>query len=297
MRIPERVQFKYQLQGYDHEWVDAGARRVAYYTNLPPGQYSFRVIAANDDGVWNQQGAAVKLELEPRFYQSWAFFAACILLLLLAALAANRISTRVIRNRAEELTRLVENRTAELVRSQRELEQLAHFDTLTALPNRRMFTNDFGRMCEEAQNGKFVLLLIDCDNFKRINDTLGHDAGDAFLIEASRRLETAVRATDHLARLGGDEFAILLTGDHEEAGIGKACNRIVQSFTVPVEFKGTSMLAGVSIGVAVYPQDGNNSETLYKSADLALYEVKRRGGNGWRCYSSELREQSPLLSA
>ncbi len=297
LSIPERVRFKYQLQGYDRDWVDAGPRRVAYYTNLPPGKYSFRVIAANDDGVWNQQGAGVNLELEPRFYQTRIFFVACIVLALLIALAVNRISTRVIRNRAEELTRMVENRTAELVMSQRELEQLAHFDTLTSLPNRRMFTNDFGRLCELAKDGKFALLLIDCDKFKAINDTLGHDAGDAFLIEASRRLETAVRATDRVARLGGDEFAILLTGDHDEAGIGKACERIVQSFAVPVNFKGTNILTGVSIGVAVYPQDGNSAESLYKSADLALYEVKRQGGHNWRCYSPELREQRPLQPA
>lgn len=294
LRIPERVQFKYQLQGYDREWVDAGSRRVAYYTNLPPGKYRFRVIAANDDGVWNQQGAGVNLELKPWFYQTRIFVVACIALMLLIALAVNRISTRVIRNRAEELTRMVEKRTAELVKSQRELEQLAHFDTLTSLPNRRMFTNDFGRLCELVKDGQFALLLIDCDKFKSINDTLGHDAGDAFLIEASRRLETAVRASDRVARLGGDEFAILLTGEHDEAGIGKACERIVQSFAAPVEFKGLSIAAGVSIGAAIYPQDGKDSEMLYKSADLALYEVKRRGGNGWRCYSPELREQRPL---
>jgi len=286
--IPERVRFKYQLDGYDHDWVEAGSRRVAYYTNLPPAEYRFRVIAANEDGVWNVEGAAIDITLKPFFYQTHLFLVFCCLLAVLIAFAANRLNTRLIRARAEKLTLVVEEKTAELRKSQGELEQLAHYDTLTSLPNRRKFTEDFTRMLEQTQWGRFSLLLIDSDKFKAINDTFGHDAGDAFLVEASRRLEAAVRSSDTVARLGGDEFAILLTGEHDANGIAMVCDRIVESFAAPIQFKGTTIAASVSIGVALYPEQGDDYEKLFKSADLALYEAKRKGGNTWHRQTPQL---------
>jgi diguanylate cyclase (GGDEF)-like protein len=289
LRVPERVRFKYRLDGYDQDWVDAGARRVAYYTNLRPGEYRFQVIAANDDGVWNQQGASVGVQLEPCFYQTIWFYCLCALAAVLAGIGANRLNTKRIRNRADELSRLVEERTAELLESQRELEHLAHFDTLTTLPNRRMFNEYFARMQSASQDreGKFSLLLIDFDRFKHINDTYGHDAGDAFLIEASARLKAAVRATDCVSRLGGDEFAILLPGDHDAEAIERVCDRIVQNCAAPVMFNSVTILSSASVGVAIFPDDGDTQELIYKCADLALYEAKRAGRNNWRWYCQE----------
>jgi diguanylate cyclase (GGDEF)-like protein len=291
LRIPERVRFKYRLEGYENEWVDAGARRVAYYTNLPPGQYAFRVIAANDDGVWNLQGASVSFVLKPRFYQTNWFYLVCLLLLILIVFAGNRITTRLIRARADQLARLVEEKTAELLNSQKELEQLANFDSLTALPNRRHFSEDFDRMCAQETGDEFTLLLIDVDDFKAINDTYGHDAGDAVLVETSNRLQSAVRSTDQVARLGGDEFSILLIGRRDEEWLRKICDRIVESFSVPVTFNDVTIRATVSVGVASYPKDGDTQEKLYKSADIALYEAKRLGRNNWQKYRSELQQE------
>jgi signal transduction histidine kinase/CheY-like chemotaxis protein/ligand-binding sensor domain-containing protein len=112
--VPARVQFKYTLEGYDRDWVDAGSRRVAYYTNLPPGKYRFRVIASNDDGVWNQVGAALNLLRKPHFYQTAWFYSLCGLAILLAAVAGQRFYTRHLRTRAEWLAGLVEERTEQL---------------------------------------------------------------------------------------------------------------------------------------------------------------------------------------
>jgi diguanylate cyclase (GGDEF)-like protein len=290
LRIPERVHFKYRPEGYQNEWVDAGARRVAYYTNLPPGQYSFRVIAANDDGLWNLHGASVSFLLKPRYYETSWFYFACLLLLILTVFAGNRIATRLIRARADQLARLVEEQTAELRKSQMELEQLARFDSLTALPNRRHFSEDFDRMCAQEKGDEFTLLLIDVDDFKGINDTYGHDAGDAFLVETSNRLQSAVRSTDRVARLGGDEFSILLTGSHDQEWLNKICDRIVESFSAPVSFNDLSIRATVSVGVASFPRDGDTQEKLYKSADIALYEAKRRGRNNWQKFRPELQQ-------
>jgi diguanylate cyclase (GGDEF)-like protein len=284
-RVPERVRFKYQLLGYDHDWVEAGSRRTAYYTNLPPGKYRFRVLAANDDGVWNEQGASVEVVLEPRFYQTGWFYVACCVAAILIVVAANRRNTRLIRARGNQLRALVAERTAALERSQRELEQIAHFDALTALPNRRMFTETFQQMRERTQNqgDGFYMLLIDFDNFKQINDNYGHDAGDAFLVEASMRLRAVVRASDCVARLGGDEFAVLLSGD--QANLEQVCDRIVKSFADAIAFRSAQILTSASVGVAIFPEHGETQEELYKSADLALYEVKRLGRNNWRRYN------------
>ena len=112
--VPSRVQFKYLLEGYDHAWVDAGSRRVAYYTNLPPGDYRFRVIASNDDGVWNLAGAAVSLSRRPRFYQTAWFYGLFGLSFVLAAVAGQEFYTRHLRRRAKGLAALVDERTGQL---------------------------------------------------------------------------------------------------------------------------------------------------------------------------------------
>ncbi len=114
MLIPARVRFRYKLEGYDREWVDAGTRRVAYYTKLPPGQYQFRVMGSNDDGLWNPVAAAVTFQLEPRFYQTEWFFGLCAGVLLLGAVSGQKLYTRGLRRRADTLGGLVEVRTEEL---------------------------------------------------------------------------------------------------------------------------------------------------------------------------------------
>jgi serine phosphatase RsbU (regulator of sigma subunit) len=119
---PERVRFAYQLEGFDKAWVDAGARRVAYYTNLAPGRYRFRVKAANDDGVWNEEGAELPFTLRPHFYQTYLFFGLCALGLVFAGAGSVRWRLLALRARAAKLERKVEQRTAELAKANRDLE-------------------------------------------------------------------------------------------------------------------------------------------------------------------------------
>jgi diguanylate cyclase (GGDEF)-like protein len=180
-------------------------------------------------------------------------------------------------------------RTAELRESQRQLEQIAYNDTLTALPNRRMFTEEFREliMLARLQNQRFALLLIDLDRFKQINDSLGHDAGDALLIEAAIRLQAAVRKSDCVARLGGDEFGVLVAQNPAATDIESICQRIIDSFVMPVPVHSAQVRSGASIGVAVFPDHGATLDGLYKSADVALYEAKRAGGNVWRWYRAQ----------
>lgn len=176
-------------------------------------------------------------------------------------------------------------KTAQTLRNaQEELEYFAYFDALTSLANRRMFLEHLRRLITlSGRHGShFALLLIDLDRFKDINDTLGHDAGDALLVEISARLRRAVRANDQVARLGGDEFAVLLQNADNAEEIEQVCMRIVNSFAKDVQFNGERIPASASVGVAVFPEDGDREESLYKSADVALYEAKRGGRNTWR---------------
>jgi diguanylate cyclase (GGDEF)-like protein len=181
-------------------------------------------------------------------------------------------------------------KTAQALRTaQEELEYFAYFDALTSLANRRMFLEHLRRLITlSGKHGtRFALLLIDLDRFKDINDTLGHDAGDALLVEIGARLRLAVRPDDQVARLGGDEFAVILQNADNADEIERICMRIVNSFDKEVQFNGKRMTASTSVGVAVFPEDGDQEESLYKSADVALYEAKHSGRNTWR-YSAAI---------
>ena len=124
LRLPARVQFKYKLEGYDSDWVDAGSRRVAYYTNLPPKKYRFRVVASNDDGLWNKTGASVTFVLMPHFYQTRWFYASCVILFCLSIFGGQRLYTRGLRARGQELALIIEERTEEL-RTAKEKAEIA----------------------------------------------------------------------------------------------------------------------------------------------------------------------------
>jgi diguanylate cyclase (GGDEF)-like protein len=286
---PERNHYAYRLDDFDSSWVDTEAsHRVAAYTNLPPGHYTLRLRGSNRDGVWSETALSVPIRVLPAWYQT-AWFRALVGLFALGMVAALvQARTVYLRRNQRDLERQVIERTAELRESERQLQQIAYFDTLTALPNRRRFTEEYRELIALAQlqSECFALLLIDLDRFKQINDSLGHDAGDALLIEAAIRLQAAVRKSDCVARLGGDEFAVLVAQNPAAADIEHICNRIIESFVMPVPVSGQQVKSSASIGVAVFPDNGATLDSHYKSADLALYEAKRAGGNVWRRYRS-----------
>jgi diguanylate cyclase (GGDEF)-like protein len=288
---PERNRYAYRLEGFDPDWIETEpSRRVASYTNLPPGDYTLKLRGSNRDGLWTDTVLSVPIRILPAWYQTVAFriLAGIVFFVLIAAVVQGR--TVYLRRARRELERQVIERTAELRESQRQLQQIAYCDTLTALPNRRMFMEEFRELLVLAglQGGRFALLLIDLDRLKHINDTLGHDVGDALLMEAAIRLQAAVRKSDCVARLGGDEYAVLLTQNPAATDIEAVCKRIVESFALEVVINGTAVRTSPSIGVAVYPDHGTAQDRLYKSADLALYEAKRMGGNGWCWYRARM---------
>ena len=302
---PERNRYAYRLQGFDADWIPAEERsRAATYTNVPPGKYTLQLRGSNRDGVWSRP-LELPIRVLPAWYETAWFRITTLLCGLLLIWALVQARTAYLYRRQRELENLVTERTAELEQrslqlreSQRQLEQIAYADPLTGLANRRLFEDEIRKWIKwiAREGGCFTLLLIDLDGFKKINDTLGHDAGDALLKVTAQRLTSAVRETDQVARLGGDEFAIVLPQTCEFLSVEIVCRRILKSITEPVTFKDKIMRVSASIGSSKCPTQGTTPDSLYKAADLALYEAKRAGRNTWR-WCSQATAQEQILAA
>jgi len=184
---------------------------------------------------------------------------------------------------------VAEDATEELA-AHAQIHHMAHHDALTGLPNRTLFHERLRQaLVRGDENAKLTAALcLDLDNFKNINDSLGHAFGDKLLRELGKRLRRELREHDTLARLGGDEFAIVLTGlDGRDA----ACNtaqRLINAICPPFQIEGHQFTVGVSIGVAIAPDDNDQAEQLLGYADMALYEAKRNGRNRYECFNVEL---------
>lgn len=169
---------------------------------------------------------------------------------------------------------------------ERQIKHLAHHDTLTGLPNRNLFNDRLGRTLARAYRNEsiFALMFVDLDKFKPINDTHGHDAGDFVLRGVAERLRASLRASDTIARVGGDEFVVILDNIRDYRAAGDVARKIIDSMIQPFVFEGTDLQIGASIGIAVYPNDGEDTESLTKAADEAMYAVKQAGRNDFRFY-------------
>lgn len=169
-----------------------------------------------------------------------------------------------------------------------ELEHLALYDSLTGLPNRYYFGQLLHQMVTDSvkHRHKSALLFIDLDNFKYVNDNFGHDAGDAVLVEVSRRILAAIRSDDHLCRLGGDEFALLLPKQLTLSQTSQLCDRLLAQIRAPLLVKNAQMPVSLSIGVALCPQHSDDVATLLQLADEAMYRAKRAGKNGYQIYQA-----------
>ena len=179
-------------------------------------------------------------------------------------------------------------------RADERIHYLATHDSLTDLPNRATFSEALGAAIADAgsRGGRFAILFVDLDHFKFINDSLGHEAGDTVLKQAAARLRASVRAGDLVARLGGDEFVLLCRDPSDLGDIEGLASRVLQAAVRPVTLLGQERRVSASIGVAVYPEDGNTERALMKSADTAMYTAKQDGKNTYRLFSRRLRAES-----
>ena len=174
-----------------------------------------------------------------------------------------------------------------------ELETLAFYDALTQLPNRASFYNYLSRTLKRHKITRkpFALFFIDLDEFKAVNDTLGHDYGDMLLIEAASRLQSSIRVDDFLARISGDEFTIIIKNVEGEKHLASIAQNIIHSISQPYMFHETQAFVSCSIGIAIFPDDGENANTLLKFSDLAMYHAKENGKNSFNFYHQELYER------
>ncbi len=173
--------------------------------------------------------------------------------------------------------------------AERRARELADFDPLTGLPNRRLLSDRFSLLLSvvERDESELALIFLDLDHFKRVNDSLGHSIGDELLRAVADRLNSVVRDVDTLARLGGDEFIIALPGIHAQAA-AEVARRLLEVCASPFSVAGHDLIVTPSLGISLYPDDGRDFESLLRNADAAMYKAKDAGRNTYRFYSREM---------
>lgn len=282
---PDAVAFKYRLEGFSADWVDAGARRTAYFTNLPPGEFAFQVIASNSDGIWNNAGASLTFSRRAQWIDTGAFRVLLVLATIGVVALGFRLVTLRHRARQRELQRLVDERTQELAQSNAELARLTRTDVLTGVANRRgadaALTLEWQRALESSR--PLGALMIDLDSFKAYNDHYGHVLGDECLRAVAGLLaQTGHGPRDVLARIGGEEFLVILPeADLPTAKrIGEELRERVEAAALPHVRAASGNVVTVSIGAAsIHPRPGQISAELISAADSALYRAKNAGRN------------------
>ncbi len=175
-------------------------------------------------------------------------------------------------------------------KAQRAIDYLAHHDALTGLPNRLLVRDRVEQAIATAKRDKhkIALLFMDLDNFKSINDSLGHASGDSLLEVISHRLRESIRGTDTVSRFGGDEFLVVLSGITTSDAVAAVCAKILEDIAKPVDIDGHELSTSCSIGVTVYPDDGDDFDTLLRKADSAMYYAKDAKGNTYRFFDGKM---------
>jgi diguanylate cyclase (GGDEF)-like protein len=179
-------------------------------------------------------------------------------------------------------------------KSEQQIQKMAYFDTLTGLPNRALFYDRINQAIALAKRDKtsLAVLFLDLDHFKNINDTLGHSVGDQLLIEAAHRLSQHIRTNDTLARLGGDEFVVVITYFGEQLNTTYVAQKLIDTIQAPFYIMGKELHVTASVGIALFPEDGANAETLIKHADMAMYSSKEAGRNAFNFFSPLMNQKA-----
>ena len=177
---------------------------------------------------------------------------------------------------------------------QEKIQQQATYDLLTGLPNRFLFENRLSKAITAARryDRKLAVLFVDLDNFKPVNDHLGHKAGDEVLKQVGERAGACIRESDTLARYSGDEFTIILHDLENESASFQVAENILKSINLPFEINRNQIFCSASFGISIYPDDGRTAEELVSNADHAMYEVKKNGRNDWHYFTETMQEES-----
>jgi diguanylate cyclase (GGDEF)-like protein len=294
---PQKLAYRYRLEGFDPRWLPtSGAGASLTYTNLAPGSYTLRVQGTNRAGRWSEHELRLPVTVLPAFYQTGWFRAAVAAVCLALAYGLYRLRVRRLEARGRELERLVGERTRELEAAYVQIEEASLTDPLTGLRNRRFLEQSIASDVELAvrrhEDGRtaeadLVFLLLDLDHFKSVNDTYGHAAGDAVLVQTAAVLRRVLRSSDHVVRWGGEEFLVVVrfASRKEAPALAEKVRAAMagHSFQLP---DGTVLRRTCSIGFATFPFVSARPrsiawEEVVDHADFGLYAAKRNGRDRW----------------
>ncbi|MDX2219997.1 MAG: diguanylate cyclase [Burkholderiales bacterium] len=289
LTLPKRVQFRYRLLPDSPDWVDAGARRTAFFAGLKPGSYTFEVAASRNSGQTVGSDAAptrFTFTVKAAWYQTWWARFGAGAIIFAALLLAPWLRFRALRERKRVLEAEVRQRTSELARANADLDRLARTDALTGIANRREFGQRLAAACEAfTGDGVLAVLIADIDHFKAYNDHHGHLVGDECLAAVAGILDAALRDAGGLAcRYGGEEFAAMVHLPDTTAAEALA-GHLVKAVVAAGRPHGRSATAAqvtLSVGLKCTAAARPDAATLLQAADEALYEAKHAGRNTWR---------------
>jgi diguanylate cyclase (GGDEF)-like protein len=296
---PESVTCQYQLRGLENQLTQTNLREVQF-GRLPPGEYQFWVQCQNPGSVERGKAASFQFQVLPDFWQTWWAKVLAALVLLAVFWIFVSLRTRRLNTRQAELELAVAQRNAELMQKNKELEEISLTDPLTGTRNRRYFYETISKDIAQAMRAHMkslnpsaslgavpdlIFVLVDVDRFKRVNDELGHAAGDRLLGEVAKRIASVMRRSDDLVRWGGEEF-LLVCRTTDRANAGLLCQRVLEAVReMPFDVgNGVEIHKTCSLGWAPYPWlkddvDLLSMNNVIELADKALYLAKREGRN------------------
>jgi len=278
-----RILFRYQLNGTNSAWTETTQRELQF-AELAPGSYRLEIEAQDDDGVWSEHKAEFAFRILAPWYSSWWFIGICGLTPVLVAGVVVRL--RIVSGKRRE----------QLQAAHDEIRNLAYFDPLTGLPNRRLLLDRLQQTLAAGfrSNRKRALLFVDLDDFKTLNDTLGHHIGDLLLQEVARRIVASIREADTVARLGGDEFVVLLQDLSEQPEDAAAqakivAEKILATIHQPYLLDGRECRSSSSIGITVFGNRRDSTNEVLQQADIAMYQAKAAGRNTLHFFAPALQ--------
>ena len=278
--MPSRVEYQVMLEGYDSKWVDRQKLRLAEYTNLMPGTYTFRVKARYVGGDWREYDKPVTINIQPKFYQTISFIVAVIILLCMAILLFYKMRFQHLKKSEARLKQRVDEQTKSLELQTKRFEFQATHDQLTGLPNRRAFdgwlTEHFSSAKQESK--PLCLAIIDIDFFKQVNDEYSHLVGVKVLERVAQHLKDLAPVQAKYARWGGEEFTLLLP----EHSLKQAINavKIIQQSIEQHDFSDLAPLLSITVSIGVASvENASDYNRLLNHADQALYRAKQTGRN------------------
>jgi diguanylate cyclase (GGDEF)-like protein len=315
-QAPAKNKFQYKMEGFDKEWSPPSSQSFATYTNLDPGDYVFKVRAANNDEVWNEAEKSIHISISPPWWQSIWFRLGFLLITTAILFSLIQIRIRSVRRTNQELEERVRDRTHELsqanlhlkkeasLRTEAErrlleanamlqerlaeitilrdnLKEQATHDPLTDLFNRRFLEEELPIELARARRNQvdLTVAMIDIDHFKDFNDSHGHKMGDNILKSLADLLRSSTREGDIACRYGGEEFVVILSGTSCEKA-SRWAEKLRAAFqTLPGWPRDIQTTGTISIGLAGYPMHGSDYQELLDNADKALYMAKNRGRN------------------